>query len=401
MSNGLEWHITGLWYPEETTVVYYGRISDPSDGLVTIPLNDSRLAEVTMSIFDPAAAALVGKTYQRCLKVYHRDILEFWGPIKLIDVDMAAGTIKLSAVDPSLRLIRHQLRRGDIGGDLGAASGDRADVSIDHFGLRLLRDAGLNTTDQTARGVPDLGIIDGSNDFEEASGFRMGVTRGDPVWGQMTQLSQSLGPDFELGPIEGVPGAYAELNTYAAQGSDVADTVVFQYGLGKQNVENVSLEEGAQYTTHVHVLSRDLKYVVTSADVESSAETGPYVDWDATDFDSANAETAETTVAVLTAHGQDILRAYGRPLQTVQLELPINAESDYQFRVDFALGDKVGVSARLGNVEIGTADDGWHKHRITTVRLLQANADNATRVALDVVPDRVGIAGDTIDGDEI
>jgi hypothetical protein len=36
----------------------------------------------------------------------------------------------------------------------------------------------------------------------------MGVHRGDQVWNTMIQLSQALGPDFELQPIEDTVGAY-------------------------------------------------------------------------------------------------------------------------------------------------------------------------------------------------
>jgi hypothetical protein len=55
---GLEFHLTGLWLPGETTIAYYGRIADPSAGEVVIPLNDSRTASVTLSSYDPIIEGL-------------------------------------------------------------------------------------------------------------------------------------------------------------------------------------------------------------------------------------------------------------------------------------------------------------------------------------------------------
>lgn len=411
MARGLDWHITGLWHPDATTVPYYGRVADPGAGEVKRIRGGSRTADVTVSMFDPIVHHIVGKPYARFLKVYNRDDLVFWGPAKLLIGDMAAGTLRISAICPSLRMIYHQLRRGDLADapiELNAGNDDKGAVTVDHIGLRILRDAALNTAGQTARGVPDLGVIDGSNTFPADPDSRMGVTRGDQVWNTILQLSESLGPDFDLEPIEDTIGAYAQLNTYAAgpphppgwigsalpQGTDRRGTVAFHFGMGHQNLENVQFSDGTRYITHAHVLSRDLEYRFTASNPEASAETGPYVQWDATDFDAHDIDPA-VVEDVLIAYGVDIIKAYSRPLIELDLTLPIEDASDLWVGRDYDLGDLVGVAGRQGYVELEEA-----AYRINAITLQQASADNAVRPVLGVVADRVDAAGDSIDGEE-
>ncbi len=397
MATGLDWHVTGLWYPGETTVDYYGRVADPAGGEVRMIRNGSRTADVTVSMFDPIVQYLVGKPYARFLKVYYRDQLVFWGPAKLMVGDMAAGTLRISAMCPSLRMIYHQLRRGDLIGapiELDAGNDDKGAVTVDHVGLRILRDAALNTAGQTARGVPDLGVTNGTNTYTADPDSRLGVTRGDQVWNTIVQLSESLGPDFELEPHETTVGTYAKLNTFASQGTDISDTVAYHYGTGHQNLENLTFSDGTKYITHAHVLTRDLTHRVTSSNPESSAETGPYVSWDATDYDGHDASDADVE-AVLSAYGLDIIKAYSRPLIGLDLTLPIEGASDYRYGTDYNMGDIIGVAGRQGYVDLEEAP-----YRINAIALQQADANNAVRPVLGVVADRVTAAGDSVDTEE-
>lgn len=390
-TTGLEWHVTGLWYPGADSVAYYGRIADPRDGLVDIPLNDSRRAGVTVSTLDPLVSDILENAYGRCLRVYYRDKLVFWGAVHLGEAAMGDGTVRLSATDPSLMLIHHYLRRGDLDGALNASNGDKGTVTIDHLGLRQLRDAG------TTEHFPRLGIINGTNDFPAAPDSLMGVFRGDELWGTMQQLAASLGPDFELEPVEGIAGAYAKLNTYKRQGSDVSKRVAFHYGTGLQNLQDLQFTVGSKFISMAHVLSRDGRYRVTSANAEALLELGQYTDWDATDYDAKQA-TASAAEAVLSAYGHDIIRAYGRPLLTVDLLLPQEAEGEgYQYLTDYKVGDTIGAAGRADAIELPDST-----YRITQVSLAQASLDDNVQPALQVVADRTGALGDTIfdTGDE-
>lgn len=375
----LVFQVTGLWDPATETAAYYGLISDPAAANVEIPLNDSRRASVTVSVYDEIVADVLGHSYARCLKVHYHGELIFWGPIKLNEVTFGDDdTVTFNAVDPSLRLIRHYLRRGDLDGDLNAANQDRATVTIDHNGLRLLRDAALNIPEQTTRGVPDLGIIDGFNDFAASPDDLMGVQRGDQVWNAMLMLSASLGPDFELEPIDDTPLAYARLNTFTTQGIDRSSSVQLHYALGLANLDDLSWTEGEEYTTHVHVLDRNLKYRVTPANLDTSAQTGPYVDWDPTDYD-ADAIVQADAERVLLAYGQDILIAYSHPLIKAQPVLPIETDDAPRYLRDFAVGDIVGLAGKKGHATLPEGD-----YRIVKVTISQ-EPDDQTRTGLDVV----------------
>jgi hypothetical protein len=96
---------------------YYGRIADPLDGDVTIPLNDSPPREVTLPDPRPGTAACHkhSNPYARCLKAYYHDQLVFWGPMQAHQRSTWPPARSSHRVDPSIRLIHHFLRRGDLG----------------------------------------------------------------------------------------------------------------------------------------------------------------------------------------------------------------------------------------------------------------------------------------------
>lgn len=397
----LYWHVTGLWYPEATSLPYYGRISDPGNGQVVQVRNGSRSAQVDVSMFDPIVQHLAGKPYARMLRCYDDDELIFWGPAKLLTGKMGPGTLTIAAMDPTIRLIRHQLRRGDLADapvPLSEGNDDKGQVTVDYNGLRMLMDAGLNTTEQTDRGVPNLGIDYGDQTATAAPDSRMQFDRGTPVFDAMQQLSSSVsadasGPDFDIRPLDDYDGQYAVLDTFDRQGEDLSHSIQFHYGTGLQNLEDLEYTDGSQYTSHVHVLSRDLSHRITAANVESSAETGPYVDWDTTDFDTSNIDdtAAEET---LRAFGEEYLQAYSRPLFTVDLTLPLQSRASLRVGVDYHMGDTVSVAGRRGFQELDEAP-----YRINAITRAQAGGDNDVRVTVGVVADRVAEYGDSV-GDE-
>lgn len=401
--SGLTWQLTDVWKPTDTELYCYGQIADPLEGEIDIPLNDSRTAKVTFSVHDTALAqAVQNRAYEICLKGYYRGVLIFWGAVNQIGGDLKEGTITLSAIDRSGPLLRHQLRRGDLAGGprkyMMRPPDDRGAVSIDHIGLRLLRDAGMNTAEQTARDMPDLGIVDGTNDFVADPETLMGVDRGFQVWNAMVQLSQSRGPDFELEPVEDVVGAYAQLNTFITQGNDKTGSVQFHFGTGlSNNLENLTFAEGEQYVTHAHALDREGNYRFTESNTASSGETGAYVQWDATDFEAplnspyaaANAEN------VLRAFAQNVITAHSRPSMVFALTLPLETEDGYHYGTEqgsYAVGDIVDVAGKAGGLNFG-AD---FPHRITRVTLKQEG--EGLRPVLQVIPDRT--LNDGLDGAE-
>ena len=391
---GLEFHLTGLWLPNATTVPYYGRISDPLAGSVQIPRNESRTASVTVSTHDPVLeplAALVQVPYTVYLKVYYRGLLVFWGPVKVRAGAFGSGTVRLDAVDMSLRMVKHFLRRGDLvgQGEFTAANDDLGWVTIDTAGLRALRDA-VDTVS-----FPTLGVSNGTTDVTAAPTEKMPVARSDQVWNAMVQLSQIDGAlDFELEPVDNVSQTYAKLNTYTKQGTDRSATVQFHYGTGLSNLEDLEFQEGEEYVNLVHVQDRDKKYRVTTTNATALARTGPYIAWDATDFDGTRPGITQAEAeTVLGAYGRGIITAYSQPLTALTATLPVDTDTSLRYGTDFFIGDTIGVAGKDGflNLPLGA-------YRVESVGLNLEGSDGATRTSLDVVADRT--SGDTINNSE-
>lgn len=386
-ATGLEFHLTGLiggTTASPTPPPYYGRIADPQAGEVVIPLNDSRTASVTVSVFDPVVETLAAAVasndlhqipYETHLKVYYNGLLVFWGPIKVRSADLAAGTVRFDAVDLSLRLIKHFVREGDpllAGGTVDNVTGDGY-LPISHEGLRLLRDAGDTVS------FPPLGIDDGTNDFTPDPNAIIDVHRGDQVWSTMQRIQQALGPDFELEPREAGDGFYCQLNTYTHQGTDISALTQLHYGTGHQNLEALSFVEGEEYSNLVHVFDRDLKYHRHRADATALGRTGPYITWDATDYSVNHASVSDADAeAVLDAAGDDILSAYGVPLLALSLTLPVDTRDGLHYFIDYKVGDLVGVAAKAGFILLPEAS-----YRITRVTISQDG--ESVRQALEVV----------------
>lgn len=346
---GLVFQLTGLWKPGETTVPFYGQVNDPLAGEVSRLLDDTCTASVTYSMHNPIAgvvAALPYATYGMCLKVYYDGVLRFWGPVKVRDRDFTNGTVRLDAVDPTLRLVRHYLRRGDLAGDgeLIAAGHDQGFVTVDHLGIRLLRDAG--NVDEGV--LPPLGIIDGTNDFVADPDAKIGVGRGDPLMEKILALSQALGPDFSVDPDDsGTVGVYATLNTYARQGEDRTGTVQLHYGLGRCNLEGLQEIEGEEYTNMVHVLDSESKFRVTVGNATAIVATGPYIGWEQTELDTTHVDIVEAET-ILYQRGVDIMRAYSKPSSAVTVTLPIDEPGSIRYGIDLDMGDTISVAGKVG-----------------------------------------------------
>jgi hypothetical protein len=388
-ARGLAFQLTGLWMPGETTVPFYGQISDPQNGEVVIPLNDSRTASVTVSVFDPVVetlATLAQVPYAVHLKVFYEGLLVFWGPIKVRAADLVAGTIRLDAVDMTLRMIKHFIREGDLllgGGQVDATTGDGW-LPISGDGLKRLRDATKTVS------FPALGIQDGTDSFTADPNAIIDVHRGDQIYNTWQRVQQTLGPDWELDPTDSTVQMYATLNVFNRQGSDISAAVQFHCGTGRSNLEGLSFTEGEEYTNLVHVLDRDLKYRRTRTNATALTRTGPYIAWDATDFSTDHVSKTDAE-AVLDAAGTDIINAYSVPLVALSLTLPIDTVDGFHYFTDYKLGDTVGVAGKAGFLELPEAP-----YRITKVTLSQDG--DGVRPALEVIADRTG--SDMIDGSD-
>lgn len=365
-------------------VINLGMLSNFKNASVKIPMNDSREANVTLSVYDSIIsddwfnfAGSYG-VYMVMLKIYYGDNLVFWGPVVTVEGDIGAGTVTLNAVDPTIRLQHHYVRYGDAAEEhskIPEGNAYAGQVPVSGTGLRLLRDAGENTAAQNTRGVPPLGIIDGY-DTSSSGSDKMTVSRGTEVWSTMKDLcAHAIGPDMDIFPITGTDGAYARLDVHSTIGFDRTAEVVYHKGWGKDNAENIVWTTGGTLVTHDHVLSSDAKYRKTVADTNSSALVGPYVKWDTTDYEVKN----KTAVSVLEKWGKEVIIAYGRPNNSFTITPRTDIAQDYTFFDGFYIGDTIQVAVKRGNIR-----DLHEECDIMQVRLLQDGAAQHCKTEIDV-----------------
>lgn len=382
LSHGLIFSITTLRYPEVEPVRLH-RLTQFTGGKITIELDELRLAEVTVSIYDDCCEDIL--PLERFLHVRYLGKPVFWGPILEPHWDYTNGTVTINAIDEGQRMVKHFVRIGD---DVEADGF----ATVDSRGVLLLRDCALNISSQTDRGVPDLGIVDGDSDVPD-SDIKLKVTRGDEVWGTIKKLSESLDNPFEveLDPQEIDEGSYSHLNTWVKQGVDRTgedpdyDALLFHFGWGLDNLSAFDANpSGSAVITHDHVLSQDLAHRGTAAAEGPSARFGPWVNWDALD---RNVDPTEADPdAVLAGFGKGTVLVYGEPPKfssfTTRLQSPDPASPIMpRYGVEFLVGDLCKVVAKRGK--------GYYneKARIRKVTLNQTNSSVGTIQAdVEAVP---------------
>jgi hypothetical protein len=410
----LRWQIATLHYPAGTSTPAWpttvlADLVNVSEGLVTVPKNDARTAQVSLSVYDPIIgeildrwkafrAAMSFSTERVRLEAYAMQLRAsylgepvFAGPITLPEWRGADAKVTLHAVDHSLRLQSHFLVAGDLGGQITVSHG-YGNLEISTAGYKALRDAALNLSGQTARGVPDLGIADGPHDAGSLHDppLTVRVQRGDNIWTTWrdTIAGTEFSPDFSLDPVFDDPSAYALLNTYASQGSDLTSDVVFHYGFGGDNLADFVWTPGGKLITHVHSLDQSLRTRVDRADVDSSRLRGIYVDWHAAPF----AAKSQNDTDALASYAEEQLAKYAVPPDYVTVTLKPDSESDPARRMlrpffDFGIGDKVGAIAKRGYMNESLVGE------ISEIRLRQTDATGIITPEVDLLP---VVGGDAI-----
>lgn len=345
--------LTSLHYPFNTTTgasartpVTLAHIHEFSAAEVQIPANDSRTASVTISLDDEDVLAQVNP-YRTLLHIVYvtpnSARLVFWGIVNVVSDSSEQNTVTLNAVDMSYRMQHHYLRFGDrILNAFDDAtlpnSRGRGYVAYDSEGLRWLRDAADNTEAQSNRGVPVLGIMDGSltDPFAFDTEAKVEVRRGDNIWQTwLSNTGQDAAPDFELEPVDNQWGYYAKLHTYLRQGSDNPALLLFTDG------DNCRLDftTGGKLVTHNHTLSSGEENRKTVVDTDSSAENGVYVQWDVTEY-------ASFYDTPLLARGTQVIREYGEPRDYFDVRL--DDDANLYYLEDFIVGDACRAVRRRG-----------------------------------------------------
>jgi hypothetical protein len=398
----LRFQVTTLRYPDADPIVLC-ELQQFTDGKVGIPLNDGRDGEVTISVYDDAYRVLTSyfagplDEYAAMLRAFYDGTCVLWAPITGAPFKGADGTVTLTASD-KVRLENHEVVIGDEAIDI--ENGFDGRIPVDSRGLRLLRDAAINLPGQTARGVPDIGIADGSDDVPDNDVF-ITIERGTEVWSAMQDLlshgpspGHAGAPDVEFEPRVDLPGAYVQMNTYSHQGYDKTDVLVFQFGFGRENLADYDSDPLGKIITHQHALGRNNKIRETRADLASSAYRGLYVKWSSQDYTGSDADLR----VALGAWAQQQVEAYSVPPHVVKITLkPEDEVTDplgrFRYLRDFTIGDEVRAEARRG----------YHREvsegRIVKVTLSQQDQGKKALADLDLVPNVGGGDGSSTEDD--
>jgi hypothetical protein len=173
-------------------------------------------AAVTISHDDDAATVFFDALSNGIptLRAYRDGVLRFHGELAPF-TEQLEETAQLSLLfrGPFARLIGYGQSRGSF----TAVSKIFTAIDAGQIAKTLIDEA-------TGSGVATTGTI-------EASKTRDRTYQYANIGEAITNLTRVLdGFDFEVTPIEYASGDLGQLNVYAAQGSDVSDTVLFQYG---------------------------------------------------------------------------------------------------------------------------------------------------------------------------
>lgn len=366
-------------------------LTDHYEAKVEIPINDQRTASVKVPMTDPVCQHI--RPYSTLLHVVYvtptSSWLVFWGIVVQPEWNSEEDMVTINAVDMSLRLQHHYVRRGDralnpsndtvLPNPWNPERNIPFSFSTGHIpltwqGMDMLIEAAQNIDTQIARGVPPLGIVAGSigSDFvTPGTGETMEVQRGDEVWEQMIAMISNYGTfDFELEPRDDLGfGIYAAINYYANQGETDEKRVVFNDGFGLDNCL-VSYKPGGNLITHAQVLSAGNERRESYASLESSLDYGVYVYWDSTD-------EPKNKVGRLRKKARALVNAYSGPPDN--FTVAINRDAPMYYLDNFAVGDRFLTKVRRGQLVKDLIGD------VRRVTLEQIDDAGNVAVAIDSV----------------
>lgn len=215
-----------------------------------------RTAEVTLSTADRAAGHVY--PFAVVLRAWDGDVgLEpvFAGVLMQPIVDLGAGTIRVAAAGPRIRLESWAIGlRSGVDELAGHATGNpwRWEGVPQGTMLARLVDYAQPTASELAAGIPGHGIVPGTivpgtmRDREYAAGAQIAEA--------MDQLADVQGgPDWDLVTIwdEEHPERLARLDVADSIGRDLTGTVQLEYGLGRNSADHMTWSPGPTIANRV------------------------------------------------------------------------------------------------------------------------------------------------------
>jgi hypothetical protein len=362
--------------------IYY---TSSGGGLEVIdPLNDSRTARLTVSMYDRCSK--FARPLDRVLSVTYGTHLIFKGPILSVSRDFQEGKVTIFAHDPTIKLKHHYHRYGDWAVDAG--------YTLDGRGMQTLVESSLDWESETDSGIPPNGILWGYDNTTHRDD-KTAAKRGQNVWDSVVSLSQIVGgPDFRFRPVDkyhdgkypaslGIHdlGFMVELDTNDHLGTDKQDEVIFEAQIGQDNAENILHEPDGDvvrnYFTQVAPGGpRNRNDEEKSATVKAGGSIHDYGFYEG--YESSG--NAKDPVSVLRARAQDWVGAYARPPAFFTVTPRIANEGVPRYPADVVVGDTIRARARKGECSF----DGIGRIVKATVKSIDQSGNS--RVDLDCVP---------------
>jgi hypothetical protein len=365
---------------------------------VTDPLNDSRTARLTLSLYDKAARH--ARPLDRVLAVTYGPYLIFKGPILQASTDYANGTVTINAHDATIRLKHHYHRYGDVACD--------SQYPVDGRGVRWLTESALPTATEMADDMPPNGILWGHDTTTHEPATDEGIWRGPVkpgtnVWESLGNLTQvfrpplteggpPLGIDFRFRPVDKdhlgvygatIPGFFCELDTADRLGADKHDTLILEHGQGTDNAENVMHEpDGDVVRNRATIVYPGGQKNRSDPERHATANaTGSQHDYGLLEAYESSGQQKDTKT-ILKAKAKDIVQAYARPPDFFTVSPRMSHYPDVPtYPGDYKVGDTITARARKGNRQVELVG------RIISATVAAVDQAGNSRVTLECVPD--------------
>lgn len=356
------------------------------------PVNDSRTAKLSLSIYHPACKFV--RPLDRLVKIYYGPWILFHGIMLKPIWSGKQGIVEVNCHDTTLRLKHRYNRFGNEPVDKG--------YPMDGRGLRMLVESGVPIEPQLDRDVPNVGILWGTDTYPQqgpkpvtsppaaGDGYWGRAERGSNVWDTIQNLLQIQGaPEVEFEPIDadfpavgGVwnPGDMAQMHIAPRIGSDKTGQVFFQHNFGQGNADDFVYEPDGDVVRNYWVEVNpggernraDTKNKALSHDGASWKKYGIYGGW----------ESAQQTYTKegLQQRANAYVGAYAYPPDFFSVTPRSEGTNVPAFLKTYKVGDTIRAATRKGYLNKDL------QGRIIKATIKQRDTSGGAQMTLDCVP---------------
>lgn len=371
------------------------------NGFVNRPLSDSRLGQMAVSMYEPAAALLTAA--DTAIKVFYGPYFILWGIVLKPSADFDAGVVTCSLHDSTIRF-KHRNERY---GDSSVTSSDPvtpggAGIPVDGVGYRMI----ISEAERPSGLPPGTGVLQYGVDtvpgqpalvggHPPSGALYVSVARGDNCWEDMQSMNQAAdGFEADFRPFDAdhaslsggawATGLMVELITQPLLGMDRSqgntagnDPVVFVHGVGGFHlVSEPDANSMCNYAVEVQPGGpNDPNDINGIAQVRDNASISKYGIWE-----KWGSSGQIEGLAVLANRGVALVTGGAEPPKFMTATCDDDLPCGYLFIRDFDVGDFVTVYAKRGYCMVR------EKARITRVQVNQKDSYGNTNLEIELVP---------------